>query len=622
MTPDPFPPGSVLLDSARAENGRSAAPQSLLFTRPHRLITAHRADEVEEALERLAAAAAQGKWAAGYLAYEAGYALHPVAKTGPASLDDAEAPLVWFGVYDAPEQLAQDDVARRLPGGAVGFEEPAFGLGRAAYRRRIERIKALIREGDVYQINLTAPVELRGAGEPAALYATLRARQPVPYGALLRPSETDWVLSLSPELFFRLDAGRLQSRPMKGTAPRGTTPDQDDALAAGLAADPKNRAENLMIVDLLRNDLAAVARPGSVEVPALFDTERHPTLTQMTSTVEADLADGASVADVLRSLFPCGSITGAPKRRAMQRIAELEDEPRGVYCGAIGYVGPGEEGGKAVFNVPIRTLALRGDAAGWTGTMGVGSGVVWDSDADAEYDECLLKARFLTGPPLRERAGDEERERISAAGDFALLETMRAEGGGVERLDGHLERLAAAAAFFEVPLDGAAIRQAVERAAAASRAPSRLRLTVGLDGTPHVQASPLAEQGPIRTVAVFPEPVDADDPFLRFKTTHRPFYRRALDWAAAHGVDEPLLIDGRGRVLESARANVWAERGGRFVTPALHGAGLAGVERAHRLATDPRAETGSLTAANLWEAEAVYLSNAVRGLFRVEIRRV
>ena len=624
MPPPLLAPGSILLDAARAEPHQAGAPESLLFTEPLEVIEAARGEEVAPALERVAEAVASGAWVAGYLAYEAGYALYPgIPGIAAPAAREAGEPLLWFGVYAPPERLTAEHITTRLGEAApASLREPRFSLGRAAYRRRVARIKALIREGDVYQINLTAPVALEGEGDPAALYAALRARQPVPYGALLRPDARRWVLSLSPELFFRLDAGRLSARPMKGTAPRGATTAHDAALAAALAADPKNRAENLMIVDLLRNDLASVARPGSVVVPALFETEHHPTLTQMTSTVEADLADGATVADVLRALFPCGSITGAPKPRAMQRIAELEAVPRGVYCGAIGYVAPGRAGPTAVFSVPIRTLALTGDAAGWTGEMGVGSGIVWDSEAEAEYDECLLKARFLTGRPLRELAGPDELARIDAADPFALLETMRAERGHVEHLDGHLDRLAAAASFFSFPVDLAAVRRQVEQAARRAASPIRVRVTVDADGACVLQATPLADQAPIRTAAVFPEPMDLADPFLRFKTTHRPFYQRALAWAAAHGVDEPILLGLDGQVVESARANVWIGRGDRLLTPPLHGLGLPGVERAHRLATDARAAIGPVTVADLWAAETVYLANAVRGLFRVDIRRV
>jgi para-aminobenzoate synthetase/4-amino-4-deoxychorismate lyase len=618
VPPSLFPPGTILLDAARAEPHQAGPPDSLLFTSPRAEVVASAPGEVSPALDRVAAAVGDGHWVAGYLTYEAGHALQPGAPLAPHG---PGGPLLWFGVYGAPERLAPGEVERRLAlESPAALREPVFGMGRGEYRARIARIKHLIREGDVYQINFTVPVRLEGEGSPAGLYARLRARQPVPFGALLRPDDQRWVLSLSPELFFRLEEGRLSARPMKGTTPRGQTPEQDDALAQALAADPKNRAENLMIVDLLRNDLSAVARPGSVAVPALFETERHPTVTQMTSTVTARLAEGRTVADVLRTLFPCGSITGAPKRRAMQRIAELESAPRGVYCGAIGYVAPGADGPAATFNVPIRTLELAADGDGWRGRMGVGSGVVWDSDADAEYDECLLKARFLTGRTPIERAGTAERDRIRQAGDLSLLETMRAEGGAVARLDLHLDRLARAAAFFEIDVDLVALREQIQ--AAIPERSMRLRLTVDRSGSAEVKATPLENQQPIRTAAVFPEPAAPDDPFLRFKTTHRPFYRRALDWAEDHGIDEPILKTADGRLVEGARSNVWIERASRLLTPVLHGAGLGGVERAHLLATDSRCEAAALTETDLWTAESVYLSNAVRGLFRVDVRRL
>jgi para-aminobenzoate synthetase/4-amino-4-deoxychorismate lyase len=377
-------PGTVLLDADRPDRD-SGASGALLFTHPREALAARTAEEVGPLLDALDRVRAEGRWAAGFLAYEAGYALEPALFTPPVP-----GLLGWFGVYDAPRRMDASEVDAALPDAPIHVENAALGMDEAGYTERIGRIRHHIREGDVYQINLTLPLRFRLRGEPAALYAALRRRQRVSYGAYLALDGAR-ILSRSPELFVRLDGGRLTARPMKGTTPRGATGAEDDALAAALAADPKNRAENLMIVDLLRNDLARVAAPGSVAVPALFETERYATLTQMTSTVTARLRPGLGVADVLRALFPCGSVTGAPKLRAMQLIRELEETPRGVYCGAIGYVGP--EG--AAFSVPIRTAVLRRDGGAWAGTLGIGSGVVWDSEAAAEYAECRLKARFL-----------------------------------------------------------------------------------------------------------------------------------------------------------------------------------------------------------------------------------
>jgi para-aminobenzoate synthetase/4-amino-4-deoxychorismate lyase len=346
-------------------------------------------------LDALDEAVAAGRFVAGLLAYEAGYALEPGVFEAPEP-----GLLGWFGVYDAPRRLGLEAAGAFLSGsGPFRLRDLRFAFDRDAYTARIAAIRELIREGDVYQVNLTAPVRFGFEGDPAGLYAALRRRQPVPYGAFLDTGERH-VLSCSPELFFRVRGGRITARPMKGTAPRGATPGEDDRLAAALAADEKNQAENLMIVDLLRNDLARVSEAGSVRVPRLFEVERYETVAQMTSTVEAVLRPGATLGGVLRALFPCGSVTGAPKLRAMQRIRELEGGPRGVYCGAVGYAGPpaaapsaagDERGFEAVFNVPIRTVELfEGE-----GRMGVGSGVVWDSEAEAEYAECLLKTRFL-----------------------------------------------------------------------------------------------------------------------------------------------------------------------------------------------------------------------------------
>jgi len=371
-------PGSLLLDTARPGG---AEQRSLWLRTPRQVFQTQHPQEVEKVLRNAVAALDAGAWVAGLLTYEAGLALAGLPVTPPEVL-----PLVWLAAFDAPEPLP-DLPTPTLP---PAYLQPRWN--EAQYTERHERVRALIREGDVYQVNLTFPVEGHVEVPGSALYARLRARQPVPFGALLS-LEGAQVVSLSPELFLRIDADasgarRITTRPMKGTAPRGGAPAEDVALRDALSNDPKNRAENLMIVDLLRNDLAVVCDPGSVTVPALFETEQHPTLTQMTSTVEGTLLPDVTLADVFAALFPSGSITGAPKRRAMERIAELEDAPRGAYCGALGYAAPD---GSAVFSVAIRTVTLSQGRA----VLGVGSGVTYDSVAADEYRECLLKARFL-----------------------------------------------------------------------------------------------------------------------------------------------------------------------------------------------------------------------------------
>ena len=586
----PLPPDSVLLDTAWPD-ATGAATGALLFSAPERILRADTLAEVASVLEALDRETEAGGWVAGYLTYEAGYAFETIAP-----LEMQRGPLAWFGVYREPQRLTDPEVeAMFAEMGTYTLTEPTFTLDRATYRDRIAQIKRDIRAGEVYQINFTAPFRFGFEGDPEGLYGTLRRRQRVGYGALLRSAEA-WVLSRSPELFFSRNGDRITARPMKGTVHRGPTGDEDAAHARWLTADPKNQAENLMIVDLLRNDLSVVAEAGSVRVPKLFTAERYDTLWQMTSTVEARLRPGIGTAEVLRALFPCGSVTGAPKIRAMQRIHALEDGPRGVYCGAIGYAGPG---GRAVFNVPIRTVVLRDGA----GTMGSGSGVVWDSDADAEYDECLLKARFLTAPPLP---------------DFSLLETMRWEDG-VALLDLHLDRLRRAAAYFDFPYDATAVRTRIESAGAQQREPAKLRLTLDRRGEVQIEATSLDDDPlPLRRAGVFPEPVDASDPFLRHKTTHRPLYDRAFAWAQARGFDEALLTNERGEVTEGTRTNVFVRRGDSLVTPPLSAGGLGGVYRAHLLARGEAREE-VVTVADLASADAVYLTNAVRGLNEVTV---
>ena len=378
-------PGTVLLDGPRPD-ADTGGRGGLLFARPRDVLAAQTYDEVGPLLAALDRALGAGRHVAGFLSYEAGYALEPGAFPDPPPPEPGVG-LGWFGVYDAPEVVPADAIDAGLAGLAPRLSPPRLAITEAAYLGAVAQIKERIRAGDVYQVNLTAPFRF-AASDALALFAALRRRQRVAYGAWVR-TERAAVASVSPELFFRVDGGTITARPMKGTAPRGATARADDRLAAALVASPKDRAENLMIVDLLRNDLARVARPGSVAVPALFQAERYPTVTQMTSTVTAQRRPDARLSDVLRALFPCGSVTGAPKIRAQQVIRQLEAGPRGVYCGAIGHAAPG---GNAAFSVPIRTAVVQGEQARYD----VGSGVVWDSDPAAEYAECLLKARVLT----------------------------------------------------------------------------------------------------------------------------------------------------------------------------------------------------------------------------------
>lgn len=380
----------ALFDDARL---RGPAP-ARLYRDPVDTIVAHTMAQVQPALDRLADARERGLHAAGYLSYEAGLALdtrlHGLDRAGHTP-GQGDPPLLWFGLFEGVRAIAPGDMPDLLPDPAqASVTAVAPLIDEAAYQDRFARVQELIRAGDIYQVNLTFPCRVDFTGDPVALYAAVRARARAGYGGVIRTGTHD-LLSFSPELFFTQVRGQLTARPMKGTAARLADPAADADSARRLALDDKQRAENLMIVDLLRNDLSRVSRAGSVTVPELFRVETYPTVHQMVSTIRARILPGLSAVDALRVLFPCGSITGAPKIRAMEIIDAVETAPRGVYTGAMGWIDPD---GNAAFNVAIRTLCV--EQGSGAGRLGLGSGIVADSDGAAEWAECLAKGRFLS----------------------------------------------------------------------------------------------------------------------------------------------------------------------------------------------------------------------------------
>ncbi|MEA3012751.1 MAG: para-aminobenzoate synthetase / 4-amino-4-deoxychorismate lyase [Sphingomonadales bacterium] len=562
----------VLLDDARA-GGRAR-----LFTGLRETIVTRDPEAVVDCLERL-----RGKAAAGFLAYEAGHALE--AKLAPLRVGPApdEPPLLWFGLFDSEEEVDAESLLPDPAGAWAGKARPL--ISRAEYEAALAAVKAHILAGDVYQANLTFAAEVPVAGHPLALYAALRARARAGHGALAYTG-THWLLSLSPELFFTLEGGRVTTRPMKGTAPR-------DADPAAFAADPKQRAENLMIVDLLRNDLSRVAKAGSVDVPVLFAVESYPTILQLTSTVTAELEDGLGPIDLIRAIYPCGSITGAPKIRAMEIIDALEASPRGAYCGMIGRLAPD---GEAAFNVAIRTLTLRDGET--IARLGLGSGIVADSSAGEEWRECLAKGAF-----------------VETATRFDLIETMRFDPqDGVVDLDRHLERLKASADALDFAFDRHEARNELQ-AATFRAGPSRVRLMLARTGALAIEMRPLerAPDEPV-AVAVASLPVPPDDFRLRHKTSDRAFYDEAR---AAAGTFEILFRDSGGFLTEGSFTSLFVERGGMLVTPPLGRGLLPGILRG-RLIEEGRAAEGDLVEADL--AGGFYIGNAVRGLVRARLR--
>ncbi|MGF1549265.1 MAG: aminodeoxychorismate synthase component I, partial [Sphingomonadaceae bacterium] len=538
-------------------------------------------------------ALAAGRHAAGFLAYEAGLALEPRLAPLTRPADEGAPPLVWFGLFDEREEHAAEALPRLLPdpaGAHAALPRPL--IEEADYRAAVARILGHIEAGDVYQANFTFPAEVALAGHPLALYAALRERARAGHGGIVFTGE-DWLLSFSPELFFALEGGRIAARPMKGTARRGRDAAGDRGRAEGLAADPKQRAENLMIVDLVRNDLARVARTGSVEVPALFTVETYPTVLQMTSTVTAELARGKDAIDLIAAAFPCGSVTGAPKIRAMELLAGLERGPRGPYCGSIGWLAPE---GDAAFNVAIRTLLLRQGES--RARLGLGSGIVADSEPGAEWRECLAKGRFVG-----------ERPR------FDLIETMRFEpGSGVAALALHIARLERSARELGFAFDRHAMRNELQSATFRWREPAALRFMLAPSGAMAVELAPLpaAPREPVE-VAVAPLPVADHDFRLRHKTSDRGFYDRARQASRRF---EILFEDGAGRLTEGSFTTIFVERGGALLTPPL-GLGLLPALLRARLIAEGKAEEAVLRRADL--EGGFLIGNALRGLIRARL---
>ncbi|HEY0013653.1 MAG TPA: aminodeoxychorismate synthase component I [Allosphingosinicella sp.] len=563
----------VLLD------GGGGSGRSLLFSGAREIVETRDPAEVRASIRRL-----EGRHAAGFISYEAGHALEPkLAPLCAAPVADAP-PLLWFGLFDEPREV---DPAELLPDAAGAWAAPARPLiGRAGYFNAVQRILGHIEAGDIYQANLTFPAEVRFAGHPLALYAAIRARAGAAHGAIVFTG-AHWILSFSPELFFEMKDGRILARPMKGTAPRSADPET-------LRADPKQRAENLMIVDLLRNDLSRVSRPGTVDVPSLFAVETYPTLHQMTSTVTAELADGVSPADVLETIFPCGSITGAPKIRAMEIIEDIETAPRGVYTGSIGRVAPGRE---AEFNVAIRTLTVAAGAS--AARMGLGSGIVADSRAGEEWRECLAKGAFVHDPDR----------------SFDLIETMRFDPrDGMPDLERHLARLKRSADALGFAFDRHDARNELQAATFRLPEVSRVRLMLSPTGAVAIEIRPLPPHPaePV-DVALAVRAVDADDFRLVHKTSDRAFYdavRRAA------GTFDVLFEDEAGFLTEGSFTHVFVERAGRLLTPPLSRRLLPGVLR-ERLIDEGAAVEADLVAADL--APGFLIGNAARGLIRAKL---
>lgn len=601
----------ALLDDCDAS---AAQPSSRLYTgfvREHRCTDAAGLPALWEAVQ---ADQRAGLHALLLADYEWGEAL----VLGNPSVADPGAALRLL-MFSQVQHLARAEVdawLQTLPGvgagaGTLGLEE---NLSAADFHAAVERIHAAISAGETYQVNFSYRLQGHAWGEPVALYAALRARQPVPFGALLQLPEQRWLLSCSPELFLRHQDGLLSARPMKGTAARsqpaanggGGRGDDDLDQARHLQADRKSRAENVMIVDLLRNDIGRIARTGSVQVPALFEIESYATVHQMTSTVQARLRPEVGWPELLRATFPCGSVTGAPKHRTMQLIRALENTPRGPYCGAIGWIDAapaGQRVGDFCLSVAIRTLTLGAPHQGKRPLrLGIGAGIVHDSVAADELAECRLKARFLT----------------DLDPGFDLFETLlHLPGHGLQHLGLHLARLAASARTLGFAFDPNAALALLQQSAGGlpSDCPARVRLALSHNGRLSLVHAPLAALAPgVVTLLLHPEPLPLHDPLAAHKTTRRSHYDAGIRAAERAGAFDSLFFNSADELVEGGRSNVFLRLGGRWFTPPVSCGALPGIQRSVLLA-DPAwaASEARLTRSDLQRAEAIVVCNALRG---------
>ena len=570
------------IPSAHFESFAEGRGWNASFRRPSSQRVARTLDEVIPLIQSAEAAARRGSWVALALSYEAA----PAFDTALTVKARSEFPLAWMGVFGEPSSSK----LATIPGAPPLISEWEPQMSKRHYQRAIQSIRDYIEAGDTYQVNFTFPLVGHLDGDSFSWFRTIAESQGAAYSAYIDIG-SHTILSFSPELFVERRGKKLITRPMKGTLARGRWTEEDRERAEQLRSSLKDRAENVMIVDLLRSDLGKIAETGSVEVTELFAVEYLNRVLQMTSTITATQRPDVSVTDMLRALFPCGSVTGAPKRRTMEIIEELEEHPRGIYTGAIGLIRPD---GDAVFSVPIRTLVV--DHSNGSATFGVGGGITWDSTSEGEYEECRLKARFLTDPWE----------------DFELLETMALEHGEFGLLDRHIARAYSSACYFGFRWNDAAVSRAIDDARKSHPMQRwRVRLIISRNGEARTEASPLGGQrsGPL-AVKFASRPVDDNDPLLFHKTTARARYEKELE--RCRPCDDVILWNGRGEVTESTIANVVVYAEGKHWTPPREAGLLAGTFR-EELISKGELHVRTITREELIAASSFFLINSVRG---------
>jgi para-aminobenzoate synthetase / 4-amino-4-deoxychorismate lyase len=551
----------------------------MTFQNPVRIISAHQLEDVLPSFQLVQEAVDSGYYAAGFLTYESAPAFDSAFRVKNGS----SMPLLWFGIYSKPvnEHLSS--------AGDFTLTEWKPSTTRDTYERAINYIKQCIESGDTYQTNYTIRLHSQFHGDDLAFYDRLRNAQSSKYCAYIQTGDHS-ILSASPELFFHLENGKITTRPMKGTIKRGASFSEDAENAKWLFHSEKNRAENVMIVDLLRNDLGMIAESGTVSVEKLFEIEQYPTVHQMTSTISAKISETATLMDIFKGIFPCGSITGAPKISTMRIIAELETEPREVYCGAIGYITPNKE---AIFNVPIRTVLI--DHKSGEAVYGVGGGITWDSTSEGEYHEILAKAKVLKELPV----------------EFQLLESLLLEDGKYFLLEEHLLRMQNSARYFGFDYDSEKVRETLTNFS--SRIQSgvvKVRLLASKNGELTIEGQQVISQETAVKVVLADIPVDKNNPFLYHKTTNRAIYSKFQEQKPSD-VFDVLLWNEDEELTEFTNGNVVLEIDGSLWTPPVTSGILAGTFRDSLIKTG-EIEERNLTLSDLKRAEKIWFINSVR----------
>jgi len=581
---------TILLESSRQDDLNN---KNLLFVSPFEILSATTLEDIPALFESIEKHRKQNRWIAGYVSYECGYHFE---NSIPSFTKNASLPLAWFGVYEAPLRINSELLDSIIIDHEISVRNPELLISNADYKKKIEQLKEYIVNGDTYQVNFTDRYAFDFTEDPIDLYFELRKKQHVPFGAYVNLG-TAQILSFSPELFYRRIGNSITTKPMKGTCIRGRTSEEDVQLSEWLRNDEKNRSENLMIVDLLRNDIGRICRNGSVDVKNMYAIEKYETVLQMTSIVNGILKDDVNYYDIFKSLFPCGSVTGAPKIHTMQIINELEQHQRGVYCGAIGYIAPDEE---SVFSVAIRTLELQNGK----GIMGVGSGIVYDSVPEKEYEECVLKASFL----------------LKNQPEFQLLETILWKNE-YTFLQQHLDRLKRSSEYFSYPFHQHIILEALNNMQSTFHPNQeyRVRLLLSRNGAPIVESKELFPIEYSTVIKIAPERTDSSNTFLYHKSTNRELYNRYMQKAQNENIADYIFLNERDEITEGAITNIFVQQGKILFTPSIMSGVLPGIFRGEILRTDQNAVEKVIKMDDLRRADSIFLCNSVRGRYKVTL---